>query len=296
MQVEMTEAMSASRVDERKSSVAPRRKLRLAQYGPRAVLDMTLIHALVVRHAGQIVPRTFLPMMRIATPFPEEVDRAYAQLLRSNETLRWSDSPRERWRKMYGNFVREMEWALGELQYFFSREEYEQIVVDTVTSITRRRNPTALACLKVVSRWHGDALAAHFQGLDSASARGVAGKGGHPSGRSVSGRLGGALFQAAMRVLNGLVDPTLMAGFLVGDAHVGRFDATERKLEIEAPSCAWHRCASPAGEGLDARRTRESCSLVCKAVTETLFDGTEGPTLRFEPRLSRGSCTLHLRW
>jgi hypothetical protein len=46
------------------------------------------------------------------TADPEQIDRNYAEIRSRREKVRLFDSPRERWRKYYDNFVREVEWAL----------------------------------------------------------------------------------------------------------------------------------------------------------------------------------------
>ena len=54
--------------------------------------------------------------------------------------MRLFDSPRERWRKHYGNFVRDVEWALLELRQHFSQEQYEQIVVGTSVALAKENS------------------------------------------------------------------------------------------------------------------------------------------------------------
>ena len=96
----------------------------LYKWGPQAWIDMVMSKRMLVDRAGPLVPYTFLPILRMS-PDPDEIDRGWTEIKTRREKIRFFDSPRERWRKRYGNFVREAEWALLELRKHFGQEQYE---------------------------------------------------------------------------------------------------------------------------------------------------------------------------
>ena len=75
-------------------------------WGPQAWIDMWMSNSMLVKKAMPIVSHTFVPILRLSGD-KEQVDRDYADVKSRREILKWSDSPREKWRKRYGNFVRE---------------------------------------------------------------------------------------------------------------------------------------------------------------------------------------------
>ena len=124
-------ALRVEGVAERTTSAAPvKRPGFFWNWGPQAWIDMFMTNRMIVRQAGPLVPYTFLPILRMTTD-RERIDREWAEMRSRRETVRLLDSPRERWRKHYGNFVREVEWALLELRKHFTPAQYEDIVVGT---------------------------------------------------------------------------------------------------------------------------------------------------------------------
>jgi len=80
-------------------------------WGPQAWIDMWMSNSMLVKKAMPLISHTFVPILRLSGD-KEQVDRDYAEIKSRRERIKWSDSPREKWRKRYGNFVREVEWAL----------------------------------------------------------------------------------------------------------------------------------------------------------------------------------------
>ena len=80
----------------------------LYHYGPQAWIDMVMSHTMIVKRAWPLISYTFLPILRLTTD-AERIDREYADMRSRREKVRFFDSPRERWRKNYGSFVREAE-------------------------------------------------------------------------------------------------------------------------------------------------------------------------------------------
>ena len=104
-------------------------------WGPQAWIDMWMSNTMLVKKAMPIVSHTFVPILRLSGD-KEQVDRDYAAIKSRREIIRTFDSPREKWRKRYGNFVREVEWALLELRKHFNQKQYEEIVIGTSVALS----------------------------------------------------------------------------------------------------------------------------------------------------------------
>ena len=65
---------------------------------------------------GGLVEETYLPILRLVYEDPERVERDWEAAKAKRNGITRLDSPNERWKKTYGNFVRELEWACGQRQ------------------------------------------------------------------------------------------------------------------------------------------------------------------------------------
>ena len=77
-------------------------------WGPQAWIDMWMSNTMLVKKAMPIISHTFVPILRLSGD-KEQVDRDYAEIKSRREVIATFDSPREKWRKRYGNFVRQGE-------------------------------------------------------------------------------------------------------------------------------------------------------------------------------------------
>ena len=114
-------------------------------WGPQAWIDMWMSNTMLVKKAMPLVSHTFVPILRLSGD-KEQVDRDYEEIKSRREVIKWSDSPREKWRKRYGNFVREVEWALLELRKYFSPKQFEDIVIGTSVALSRENSADFLVC------------------------------------------------------------------------------------------------------------------------------------------------------
>ena len=261
-------ALRVDRVTERTTSTAPvKRKGLLWNWGPQAWIDMFMTNRMIVQQAGPLVPYTFLPILRMTTD-RERIDREWAEMRSRREKVRWLDSPRERWRKHYGNFVREVEWALLELRKHFTPAQYEDIVVGTSVALAHENSQGFLRMMNGMA--------------DTKPPKG----GAVTDGPKQPSRFQKLLFEA--------FNP---AGFLTGPAEITEFDAEGGLAVMEVPDCAWHVC--PAAESLpnpDAL-PEQGCLLICKGAFEKLFDGRDGGLrMEFDPHLPETSCTVRMTW
>jgi hypothetical protein len=244
---------------------APGRGL-LYHWGPQAWIDMVMSKRMLVDRAGLLVPYTFLPILRM-TADPEQIDRDWAEIKSRRESIRRFDSPRERWRKRYGNFVREAEWALLELRKHFSQEQYESIVVGTSVALAHENSTDFLEMMNGMSE-------------QTPKAKPAADGNGEPT-----------WFQKRM------FDMFNPAGFLTGPAQITHFDPAGGRVTMEIPDCAWHICGKREDLPNPEKLPEEGCLLICKGAFEKLFDGAGGGlAMEFEPHLPETSCTARMSW
>jgi len=101
------------------------------QYGMKAWWAAFVIHS-EMKHMGGLIEETYLPILRLMYEDPERVQRDWEAVKAERNAVRRLDSPYARWKKTYGNFVRELEWAFGELEPRMSEPDFEDLVVYTM--------------------------------------------------------------------------------------------------------------------------------------------------------------------
>ncbi len=246
-----------------------RRKGFAYNYGVQAIIDMIMCQRMVAERGAQVVKLTYLPMIRIAADDPDQVMRDYAQLHERRERIRFWNSPRERWRKNYGNFVRESEWALLELRKYFTQGQYEEIVVGTGAAFAR---------------------------LDSQKEIDYMNAGARKAKEKRDSRAPGTVDEPGVvqRMLTKVLDPGRFAGFLVGESEVTEIDEASGTAVMEVPNCAWHSCPDAASLPNPNALPEQGCLLICKGVFERVFDGADGIKMEFDPHLPEPSCTIRI--
>jgi hypothetical protein len=238
-------------------------------WGPQAWIDMWMSNTMLVKRAMPIVTHTFLPILRLAGD-KARVDRDYQAIRARRETVRWSESPREKWRKRYGNFVREVEWALLELRKHFSQAQYEEIVVGTSVALSHETSADFLAMMNRMSE-------------NNRRKRPRTTTAGGPA---KPGRWATFLFEN--------FNP---AHWLTGPAKITEFDPARGLTVMHIPACHWHLCAAPESLPNPRALPEEGCLHICKAPFEALFNGANGGLkMQFEPHLPETSCTVRMSW
>ncbi|MEZ5171242.1 MAG: hypothetical protein R3A49_10915 [Acidimicrobiia bacterium] len=238
-------------------------------YGLQAIIDMAMSQRMIAQRGGPMVQFSLVPMIRLAADDAEEVDRAYLEIRSRREKIRLWDSPRERWRKNYGNFVREMEWALLELRRYFPQEQYEEIVIGTGAALARQDSQKEI-----------DFLNKQAQKAEAQRRR-------NPGKQPRNTRWRELLLK--------ILDPGRFSAFLVGESEITEMDPEAGTAVMEVPNCAWHTCGDPDSLPNPDALPEQGCLLICKGVFERLFDGTEGIRMEFDPHLPETSCTIRLR-
>ncbi len=243
----------------------------LYKWGPQAWIDMVMSKRMLVDRAGPLVPYTFLPILRMSAD-PEEIDRGWAEIKTRRERIRLFDSPRERWRKRYGNFVREVEWALLELRKHFSQEQYESIVVGTAAALGRENS-------------------AEFFDMMDGMAKEPAEKTKKKTKRARDGSTEPTWLQTLM------FDMFNPAGFLTGPAKITEYDPAGGKVTMYIPDCAWHVCGRREDLPNPDKLPEEGCLLICKGAFEALMNGEDTALkMEFEPHLPETACTARMSW
>jgi hypothetical protein len=236
-------------------------------WGPQAWIDMVMSYTMLVKKGSLTVTYTFLPILRITTD-AERIDREWAEMKSRQEKVRFFDSPRERWRKNYGNFVRNMEWVLLELRQHFTREEYEEIVVGTTVALAKENSGGFLDMMNSMSDTKPTKKAVASAGPTK------------PTG--------------LQKLLFEMFNP---AGFLTGPAEITEFDPANGTSTMYVPECAWHICAAAKSLPNPDALPEEGCLLICKGSFEKLFHGEGGGlAMEFEPHLPNTDCTVKMSW
>ncbi len=237
-------------------------------WGPQAWIDMWMSNAMLVKKAMLIISHTFVPILRLSGD-PAQVDRDYTEIKSRRENISWSDSPREKWRKRYGNFVREMEWALLELRKYYSREQFDDIVIGTAVALSHENSAGFLKMMNSMPEKNRN------------SRPQVARDGSKKPGRWT-------------RLMFETFNP---AHWLTGPASVTEFDPANGLTVIDIPECGWHTCAAANTLPNPQALPEEGCLAICKGTFEALFNGENGGLkMEFEPHLPETSCTVRMSW
>jgi hypothetical protein len=241
----------------------------LHHWGPQAWIDMVMSKRMLVDQGGPVVVYTSLPILRMSGD-PIDIDRGWDQVKSRREKVRLFDSPRERWRKRYGNFVRETEWALLELRKHFTQKQYEEIVVGTAVALAKENSTAFLEMMQSMTQ----------QSKKKNSSPKKANRDGKPS--------------RTQKLMFEMFNP---AHWLTGPAEITEYDPAGGSLTMYIPDCAWHTCGPSDRLPNPKKLPEEGCLLICKGSFEELFDGTDGGlAIEFEPDLPDTSCTARMSW
>ena len=111
-----------------------------------------IVVKLMMSKVGYVIPKTYVPILRLVSEDVGKVDDGYAQVVALREPVRLFDSPREKWRKIYGSYIRELEWVYGELRKHFPTKEYQDLVTDIMARAIREAMGAFLPSLEKMTR------------------------------------------------------------------------------------------------------------------------------------------------
>jgi hypothetical protein len=237
-------------------------------WGPQAWIDMWMSNAMLVKKAMPIISHTFVPILRLSGE-STQVDRDYEEMKSRREVIRLFDSPREKWRKRYGNFVRELEWSLLELRKYYSQSQYEEIVIGTAVALSRENSPEFLNMMNSMPEKSEKRRSRPRRDRDTKPGRWT-------------------------RLLFETFNP---AHWLTGQASITEYDPANGVTVIEIPACGWHTCARAETLPNPDALPEEGCLTICKGAFEAMFDGEGGGLkMEFDPHLPEPSCTVRMSW
>jgi|TARA_B110000503_G_scaffold38738_2_gene63626 hypothetical protein len=249
--------------------IAPQKTGFYYNWGPQAWVDMWMSNSMLVKKAMPLISHTFVPILRLSGD-REQVDRDYADIKSLREIVARFDSPREKWRKRYGNFVREAEWSLLELRKYYSQKQYEEIVIGTSVAISHETSPEFLKMMNSMSD-------------KNRNKKTKLTKDGSPS---KPGRWSTFMFET--------FNP---AHWLTGPMKVAEFDPANGLTVLEIPDCGWHTCGPKDRRPNPNTLPEEGCLNICKGPFEALFNGADGGLkIEFDPHLPETSCTVRMSW
>ena len=238
-------------------------------WGPQAWIDMWMSNSMLVKKAMPIISHTFVPILRLSGD-KEQVDRDYEEIKSRREIVKRFESPREKWRKRYGNFVREAEWALLELHKYYSQKQFEDIVIGTSVALS---NETSAGFLNMMN-----SMPEKNKNKKAKPARD-----GKPT---KPGRWSTFLFET--------FNP---AHWLTGRATITEYDPDNGLTVMEIPDCAWHTCGRQQDLPNPNALPEEGCLNICKGPFEAMFKGEGGGLkMEFDPHLPETSCTVRMSW
>ena len=191
--------------------------------------------------------------------------------------VRLLDSPREKWRKMYGSYIRELEWVYGELRQHFPAREYQDLVIDIMA--------------RTIRDWLGAFLPTLEAGTRGAPADGPAAQEPHAPGQEPSwlARKAARLMEKAV---NGPIGTWFMnhlnpSSFMVGPVEMEM--QPHGVLKMFVPRCWMH--TAPC----DGRTQDQACVQACKGACERIFGPDTMSHMIFEPHLPDYSCTMWIK-
>ncbi len=232
-------------------------------WGLQAIVDL-ILGGLALKRLYPLVPLTLVPIIKLCSDNREEVEAAYNIIRKQNEVVRFFDSPREKYRKIYGNFVREMEWACSELRRYFNKAAYEDLVINATADYLNLVLGSVIS-LMIKSMLFGKKL---FEGKQSRLADLI---------NKVMSRMTAISFEHVINITS----------WLAGDVEIKEYDFRECSMVMEFKDCLMLR--APRLKNLP----EECCLLGCKGGCEKVFEKLPlGMTL--DPRLPETTCEIRM--
>ena len=99
-------------------------------WGHQAIFTY-LMGKVAIKRVYPIVVHTFIPILKLCSDNRKDVENAFKKIRELNEKISFFDSPYEKYRKIYGNYVREVEWCCVQLRKYFTKRVYQDFIIDT---------------------------------------------------------------------------------------------------------------------------------------------------------------------
>jgi len=235
-----------------------------SKWNPQAWMDFIVVKIMMGR-VRDVIPKTYVPILRLVSDDSGKVDDAYAQVLALREPIHLLDSPRDKWRKLYGAYIRELEWVYGELRQHFPKQEYQDLIVD------------------IMARNIADAMGSMLPKLQKSTQADAGDPRPHAPGKAPS-----AIARVSEK-LAGRIGKWVMDHLNPANAIVGPVEMTflpDGNLQMYIPRCYMHTAPS------DGQTQDQACLWGCKGACEKVFGPDSVAPMYFEPHLPDFSCTL----
>ena len=227
-------------------------------WGWPAILDL-ILGRMALKRLSPLVPHTFVPIIKLCSGNREEVDAAYKIILGYREPIRFFDSPREKWRKAYGNYVREIEWACSELRKYFNKQAYEDLVINATADYIREVLGPIIEQMKISQLKQRE----YFSKKSD-----------------LTNKIGAKMTALFFKVFN-------ITGWLAGKTILTEVNLREGLMVMDYPDCQMLR--APRMKNLP----EESCLLSCKGGCEKLFE--EGIVkMTLDAQLPETTCVVRM--
>ena len=162
------------------------------------------------------VPHTLVQIIKLCADSREDVEEAFKKIQELNENIRFFDSPYEKYRKMYGNYIRGVEWCCLQLRKYFNKRAYEELIIETTYSYN----------YDVMGKY-GDTLTKMM--LMGRSPETI---------RKEPGKLDAVINRVVTRILNFTFKHILNLTFwLVGDATFESYNVRTGEMELKVTDC-----------------------------------------------------------
>ncbi|NNH68537.1 hypothetical protein HLB23_01345 [Nocardia uniformis] len=106
--------------------------------GTLAALRDDWIMRSMLSRVGDIPELVLLPVLRVVAEDRAAVDAGWADITAQRTRTRLFEPPRWSWKRRYGQFVRELEWAITELTRVMPAEDVTELVSSAVAARLRR--------------------------------------------------------------------------------------------------------------------------------------------------------------
>ena len=232
-------------------------------WGLQAMVDL-ILGKLALSKLSPLVPHTLVPIIKLCSGNREEVEAAYRTVVGYREPVRFLDSPAEKWRKHYGNFVREIEWACSELRKYFNKRAYEDLVINATADCLKGALGPIIDYMKKSMVTQSESLRSKPPGMSNFL-------------NKVGGKMTVLFFE---RIVN-------ITGWLAGNVEFREVNLREGLMVMEYTDCRMLR--APRLKNLP----EESCLLGCKGACEKLFE--DGPVrMTLDARLPETTCEVRM--
>ena len=89
-----------------------------------------LLGKAAIKRLYPLVPHTLLPVLKLCSDNKQDVEIAFRELQKLHEKIRFFDSPYEKYRIIYGTYIREIEWCCFHLRKYFTKRAFEDLIID----------------------------------------------------------------------------------------------------------------------------------------------------------------------